>query len=58
MKRNAMHQDELDGFVTGTEFDELKRHYNDYNFADLILEFYNPDQTPPDKKLTANKPVH
>lgn len=52
-----MNQDELDGFVTGTEFDELKRHYSDFNFADLVIEFPNPDQYPPEKNFSQNKAV-
>lgn len=41
--------DQLDGFVTFEEFEELK-NYDDYNFADLIITFPNPDDEDIKKK--------
>ena len=32
----------MDGFVDFLEFEELK-NYDDYNFADLVVQFPNPD---------------
>lgn len=42
---------ELDGFLTGLEFDDLKRHYDDFNFADLVISFPNPDSTEKDAEI-------
>ncbi|KRX07124.1 hypothetical protein PPERSA_09338 [Pseudocohnilembus persalinus] len=53
IKRNATKQDQLEGFLSGAEFEELQQYYNDYNIADLVIEFPNPDQ----QGLLKNEPI-
>jgi hypothetical protein len=42
---NTNAEDELDHgqFFTEEELEEIKNNYNDYNFADVVLTFPNPD---------------